>query len=121
MSRVFLLADDARLRADIELELRRSRHVVHARATHQFFVGDVRAFAPEVIILDCTDESTAALARLTILRDPQLVNVPLVAIAHSAEEAHAFGAQALLPRPLHPGDVDHVVGALLPPVVAQQA
>src|SRR5262245_32709703 len=104
MSRVFLLADDARIRADIELELRRSQHLVHSRGTNRFFVGDVRAFAPEVIILDCANESAAAQARLAILRDAQLAGVPLVAIAHSSEEAHAFGAQGLLPRPLHPGD-----------------
>jgi DNA-binding response OmpR family regulator len=120
MTRVFLLSDDLRLRGQIELELRRSHHLVQARGTGPFFTNEARSFAPDVIILDCRDETRAAQARLELLRDAVLGNVPLVAIAHSSEEAHAFGAQALLPRPVHSGDIIHVLSALVPARSAQQ-
>lgn len=120
MTRVLLLSDDLRLRGQIELELRRSHHIVSARDTGPFFASEARAFGPDVIILDCRDETTAAQARLEILRDAVLGDIPLVAIAHSSEEAHAFGAQALLPRPVHFGDVMHVLSALVPARPAQQ-
>ena len=120
MSRVFLLSDDLRLRGQIELELRRSHHFVHARGLTPFFGNEARSFQPDVIILDCRDETSAARARLELLRDSILNIVPLVAIAHSSEEAHAFGAQALLPRPVQSGDVIHVMSALIPARPAQQ-
>lgn len=120
MTRVFLLSDDLRLRGQIELELRRSHHFVQARGISPFFTSEARSFRPDVIILDCRDETAAAQARLELLRDAVLVNVPLVAIAHSSEEAHAFGAQALLPRPVQTGDITHVLGALVPARPAQQ-
>ena len=120
MSRVFLMSNDLRLRGQIELELRRSQHVVHARAMSAFFTTEARSFEPDAIILDCRDESAAAQVRLELLRDPILSSIPLVAIAHSSEEAHAFGAQALLPRPVQSGDATHVVSALIPARPAQQ-
>jgi hypothetical protein len=116
MSRVFLLSDDLRLRGQIAYELARSHHLVHARGLSP--LG--RPEACDVIILDCANEAAAARVRLHLLRNNELAAVPLVAIAHSSEEAHAYGAQALLPRPLHPGDVTHVVAALVSAPSPQQ-
>jgi DNA-binding response OmpR family regulator len=116
MSRVYLLADDPRLRQNLELELRRHRHVVHSCTMGEFFAGDLREFEADVLIMDLATDGACAPARLAMLRDPMLAEIPLVAVAATAEEARAFGAQAFLPRRFEPADILDVVDALLHPL-----
>src|SRR5690349_17163474 len=115
MSRVFVLADNLAVRADIETALRRHRHVVRSHGVGDFHTDAAREFAPDVVIMDLAGNGACAPARLALLRDPDLHDVPVVALAASADEARAFGAHAFLPRPLHPEDVPSVIDALLHP------
>jgi DNA-binding response OmpR family regulator len=119
MSRVYLLADDPGLRADLERLLRRQRHIVHASAMGAFRPGEARDFEPDILIMDLVANGASAPVRLSLLRDPALKAVPLIAVADSADEARAYGAQAFLPRVLQPEDVTHVIEALLHPLSHQ--
>jgi DNA-binding response OmpR family regulator len=120
MSRVFLLADDARVRDQLEGVLRGQRHVVQSRSMGDFAAGEARDFDPDIVIMDLASNGAAAPVRLALLRDPELKRVPLIAVASSADEARAFAAQAYLPRSLHADDVTHVIEALLRPQNAEE-
>jgi DNA-binding response OmpR family regulator len=115
MSRVFVLADDQAVRADIETALRRHRHVVQSHGVGGFHTDAAREFAPDVVIMDLAGNGACAPARLALLRDPALHDVPVVALASSPDEARAFGAHAFLQRPLQPEDIPGVIDALLHP------
>ena len=116
MSRVYLLADDPYFRRNLERALRKQSHLVHTSALGDFHAAQVREFEPDVVVLDLASNGASAPVRLALLRDPELAEVPLIAVAASLEEARAFGAHAYVPRSLPVDAVPELLETLLRPL-----
>jgi hypothetical protein len=98
VSRVYLVADSPKMRADLGAALCARGHIVSGAALGSFDAGDVRDFAPDLFVLDLSANGASAPVRLSILRDPDLGRIPMIAVAGREEDARGYGAAAYLPR-----------------------
>jgi len=105
VSRILIVAEPAPARDELAQVLAAAPHTVKTVAPGELVMTDTRDWAPDVILMHIGTDGPALNLRIGLLRDPDLAEVPFVAMGDSEDEARALGAHAFVRPPVAAADL----------------